>query len=506
MKLAFKLALTIFLTGTIILVLVSYTTYQYDRNLEIKSQCNYSKSIAEVISQKIDQLLIEKTKTALALAYAPLIKSTLDESNSSYTRLTETDANRLINRFDADWKGSNNENEPFILKYTDNRISHYFKKQQSILKDEYGEIFLTNKLGALVATTSKLSTFAHGYKYWWLGSYDNGEGSVFFDDRGYDTSVGGYVLGVVIPVKNSNGIDGILKCNLNILGAISKLISGAKNNLIGDFKLVRSGGEIVFEKGVEPLSTYVPKVIREKMKDGYNGSLVVDLDGKKWLVGLSEIKLTTGQKGYRFGGSFESIDHKKGNTGESWYVLNFREMKTILLPVIISTKKMAIAIVLVIFILAIVALLLGHQAAHPIVKFVEQTKKIAKGNFAARIESKRKDEFGILAQSFNSMAEELAHTTTSIKSLEDEIALRKKSETEKEHLILELKEALSKVELLSGIIPICASCKKIRDDKGYWNQIELYIQEHSLAEFSHGLCPECAKKLYPEFYNENDAK
>lgn len=67
-----------------------------------------------------------------------------------------------------------------------------------------------------------------------------------------------------------------------------------------------------------------------------------------------------------------------------------------------------------------------------------------------------------------------------------------------------LQTALNKVKLLSGFLPICASCKKIRDDKGYWNQIESYISEHSEAEFSHGICPECAKKLYPKqkLYNE----
>jgi len=65
----------------------------------------------------------------------------------------------------------------------------------------------------------------------------------------------------------------------------------------------------------------------------------------------------------------------------------------------------------------------------------------------------------------------------------------------------ELKEALSKVKLLSGFIPICASCKKIRDDNGYWNQIKLYIKNHSEAEFTHSICPKCAKKLYPEIYD-----
>lgn len=65
-----------------------------------------------------------------------------------------------------------------------------------------------------------------------------------------------------------------------------------------------------------------------------------------------------------------------------------------------------------------------------------------------------------------------------------------------------LTEAMEEVKILSGFLPICASCKKIRDDQGYWKQIEAYIREHSEAEFSHGICPDCAKQLYPDFvYN-----
>jgi len=77
-----------------------------------------------------------------------------------------------------------------------------------------------------------------------------------------------------------------------------------------------------------------------------------------------------------------------------------------------------------------------------------------------------------------------------------DISDRRKLEQEKEDSILKLKDALAKVKTLSGFLPICAQCKKIRDDKGYWNQIEGYIQKHSDAEFSHGMCPECSDKLY----------
>ena len=80
--------------------------------------------------------------------------------------------------------------------------------------------------------------------------------------------------------------------------------------------------------------------------------------------------------------------------------------------------------------------------------------------------------------------------------------MRKQAEEEREKLILKLQKALSEVKTLSGFLPICASCKKIRDDKGYWNQIESYIKDHSEAQFSHGICPDCAQKLYPDFKNK----
>jgi len=87
-----------------------------------------------------------------------------------------------------------------------------------------------------------------------------------------------------------------------------------------------------------------------------------------------------------------------------------------------------------------------------------------------------------------------------------EIEERKRAQIEKDNLIVELEDALHKVKALSGLLPICASCKKIRDDKGYWNQIEAYIRDHSEAEFSHGICPDCAKKLYPNIDINDESK
>jgi PAS domain S-box-containing protein len=79
-----------------------------------------------------------------------------------------------------------------------------------------------------------------------------------------------------------------------------------------------------------------------------------------------------------------------------------------------------------------------------------------------------------------------------------DISDRKLAESERERLIRELQDALAKVKNLSGLLPICASCKKIRDEVGKWHALEIYIRNHTEADFSHGICPDCQKKLYPD--------
>jgi len=90
-----------------------------------------------------------------------------------------------------------------------------------------------------------------------------------------------------------------------------------------------------------------------------------------------------------------------------------------------------------------------------------------------------------------------------IESIRD-VSAAKRTEQEREKLIRELQAAIAKVRTLSGLLPICSSCKKIRDDKGYWNQIESYIRDHSDAQFSHGICPECRKTIYPDIEFSED--
>ncbi len=87
-----------------------------------------------------------------------------------------------------------------------------------------------------------------------------------------------------------------------------------------------------------------------------------------------------------------------------------------------------------------------------------------------------------------------------------DITRRKAAEDERERLILELKQALTKVKTLSGLLPICSYCKNVRDDKGYWTEVEAYVSDHSGAEFTHSICPDCMKKEMQKIHNNNESK
>ncbi len=91
------------------------------------------------------------------------------------------------------------------------------------------------------------------------------------------------------------------------------------------------------------------------------------------------------------------------------------------------------------------------------------------------------------------------HAWLGLRSTERDITGQKQAEQEREEQVAHLQHALAKGKTLSGLLPICASCKKIRDTGGSWHQIEKYIRDHSDTNFSHGLCPECARKLYPQY-------
>ena len=149
-------------------------------------------------------------------------------------------------------------------------------------------------------------------------------------------------------------------------------------------------------------------------------------------------------------------------------------------------KSITLFSIWVLLIGLIASFLFSRALTNPLLKLTKAAEAFGRGELCTQVAVTSNDEVGKLVVVFNSMTEK-----------------RIQIEAEREELIGHLQEALEKVRILSGFLPICSSCKKIRDDKGYWNQIESYISKHSDVQFSHSICPQCRKKLYPHLVDEN---
>jgi len=128
----------------------------------------------------------------------------------------------------------------------------------------------------------------------------------------------------------------------------------------------------------------------------------------------------------------------------------------------------------------------AHIRAHAAIPIIYLT---AHADDATRQRAKATEPFGYLLKPFD----------TRVMQTTIEMALYKHHmEQERRHLLHQLQEALTNLKTLQGLLPICAACKKIRDDQGYWHQVEEYIGQHSAAQFTHGICPDCIATRYPD--------
>ncbi|MBI4810188.1 MAG: PAS domain S-box protein [Ignavibacteriales bacterium] len=122
------------------------------------------------------------------------------------------------------------------------------------------------------------------------------------------------------------------------------------------------------------------------------------------------------------------------------------------------------------------------------------------GGWYGEISHQRKDGTEFPVELWSSVVYDEQNKPVAIVGVARDISDRRRYEIDRERLIHELKEALSEVKMLTGLLPICSNCKKIRDDGGYWTQVETYIAKHTDATFTHGLCPDCIKELFPDVY------
>ena len=450
MKLKYKIASIMSLVGIGIIGSISLIYSYWSYKEVIANEEIALISLAEDASQHIDFKLKEQLSITKTLGTAPIIFQTLIKSNEEYQQLNPNIQKKKIDTLNQKWKDSKGINDPFIQKYLNNNLSLYLKSQQKVLPGVYGEIFITNRYGAMIATTGKLSTLAHAQKYWWQESYNNGDGKVFFDDRGFDKSVKGYVIGVVIPIKKDGEIIGILKANVNIIGTLSSTIKRYKNLNHGELKILRSNGLIVLDEKNPPLSTHIDSKLIKDIQTMKTGFKITDTD----IIAYTPMELTLKSSKIAFGNKANSIDHIKGNNNESWHAV-IRYHKDQALQRSDNINKVIIFVgSIFIILLFIVALFFGKWLSLPIIKLSNIVTRIGNGEHDLRAEINTKDEVAILAQAFNNMLENLQNTMTSRDELIKEVEKRKKAQIElinKDEVIIAQSRHAAMGEMISMI-------------------------------------------------------
>ena len=407
MKIQYKTALIIFAVGIVSLFIISTAYYMHSQRVAIQEELIKLESLSQEIAQHIQTHLEEKSTTAITLSSAPIIGDALLKSNEEFAELSPDLRQKKIEGLNKKWMKTKDVKEPFIQAHMTNPVADYLRQQQELFPNLYGEIFLTNRFGVMIATTGKLTTLAHAHKYWWIAGYDDGRGRVFFDDRGFDTSANEYVLGVVVPVLEKDEIIGILKCNIKIQGPLSHIVETFTHAKSSTAKIVRSGGLIVKEPGVEPLTTQISEQLVKGLRREETHSTIIQENGIQELIAITPLKITMGSEKYGFGGSYESIDHIKGNAGEGWHIAVFLDENELNIITSRATRTLIITGILFTLVISAFALILGRKITKPLVMLAQTTERIGAGHLDSRVAITSKDEIGLLAESFNSMTDDL---------------------------------------------------------------------------------------------------
>ena len=439
-KLKYKIALLQILVGGAILLFSAIFNYKYVAQPAQQQSQEALQKFSKEIAHQVSYALQEKTEKITVLASAPIIEQALLESNLTFSDYSPAARSTQIDNLNRQWMMAADNDSPFVQPYLTNPIANYFAKQFNLSPGEYGETFLTNRYGALVASTGKLTTLAHSHKYWWKAAYNDDKGGIFLDDRGFDESVKKYVLGIVVPIKKNGHVIGILKSNILLQGTIDDIFDSVAYNNHKHF-LVRDNGTIVVGSGINPLARQINPRIKAAFTNGAGGGLTLKEDGTSFFAAFSPVLITQLNPNLTLGGKSQSIDHYGGSQGGGWNVVSLISQANSLQQYEESERFFYLSNVIIVLLLGLVAFYTGRLIAKPLASFSATASKIGNGDFDINLPLSSHDELNNVAQSLNQMSKQLATTMATKNQYQSEIKQRKDIEVALRDSEAKLKEA-----------------------------------------------------------------
>ena len=357
MQLKYKITFSVMFTSLIILATVSflYSKKSYDDTMQHEQIVLKTNAIDA--GRYIELQLLDKLSNAKTMASAPVMIEALKRSNAECAKMGE-DLTSHIAHLNELWMSKDSIEDEFVKPYLNNSLALYLKEQQKIFKGVYGELFVTNHHGEMIATTGKLTTLFHANKYWFKEAYADGKGKIFFDDRGFDASVNGYVIGIVLPIISDGKIIGILKANVNIINTLRIAVGNHLETQHGALKVVRTKGKVVYEEGLPPLSTNINPNIISALVNHETGSILTKEYAKEVLMAYAPIRLSLNDKDILFGA--------KGNNTEIWHTVVTYDKQLALADSRATNKSIIYLGLFLAFLTAIAAYIIGRWISKPI--------------------------------------------------------------------------------------------------------------------------------------------
>jgi signal transduction histidine kinase len=366
-------------------------------------------TIAHQGASSIKTVFTERISEAKGLALNESVIAAVKASNASFARLSQDDINKKINQIDTAWI-ADKHNYEIAHQINTNTLSKFLRQYVEIAPDKYGEIFITNALGATVGATKILTDYYQADETWWEKSFANGSGDIFIDDRGYDESVNSLVTGVVVPILDNDKAIGVLKINFKI-DHVLNLIAAQKQNDQNFVSLARSNGTIIVSNDSHHKN--LSKIEKAKMGDNHNSGFVTDLhEGEQMIMGYAPVDLSVNTR-------VPTPGEKKGVSGEvwepvTWYVFVDIHDQVAFSPVYQLKRNHNLLLAVVVFFAALLAAFLAKSINTPIQTLQNGAARIQNGDFDHEISLNSKDELGNLADSINTMARSLIIANTNL--------------------------------------------------------------------------------------------
>lgn len=413
MRIFHKLLLGFFAV-TLLIWVVGFFAIDTFQKIREKTVAGYASSTAKMILKDIDREIYEDHVKLKARSLGDTFQRTLEASNKVFEGMADREA--MINRADAEWIASpEGKVTPFMQQILDLPLSRSFRQEQNFFRERFGyavfpEIFVTNRYGALAATSNKTTDYRENDEDWWQEAWEKGS---FFGPVEYDESSKTYSIALAVRVENeSHEPVGVFKGVLN-LEEINRQLKGNEKDLLyrsGHIFLLDSNGRYLFPQ--ERFGEEAEPFLKDCFKNFHHleGAEPKFIKNNRGDARLFVYAHSSGYEEYSGGGKVLFVSYDPREIFESLHKAK---------GFVFTVAGIATAFSF------LVGLFLALSFSRPLEKIRRATDRLGKGDFEVKTGIVSHDEFGRVARDFEAMAESLKKTTTSIKDLDREIEERK---------------------------------------------------------------------------------